>query len=107
MRVEYPEGNESLTEFILFFDRVYAYRSARWPASLDLNLPLLTGQSADCEDRILLRQRQGSNSPSCDFDDSSVQNAHSKVISHSSRCSARARNGKPEGRDWRYGAEAR
>jgi hypothetical protein len=53
MRVEYPEGNDALTEFILFFDQVYRYRSARWPASVELNLPLLTGHSADCQDRIL------------------------------------------------------
>jgi hypothetical protein len=52
MRVEYPGGNDALTEFILFFDRVYAYRSARWPASLDLNLPLVTGQSADCQEFV-------------------------------------------------------
>jgi hypothetical protein len=37
MKVEYPEGNEALTEFILFFDRVYAYRNARWPPGLDLS----------------------------------------------------------------------
>jgi GNAT superfamily N-acetyltransferase len=53
MRVEYPEGKDALTEFILFFDQVYRYRSARWPASVELNLPLLTGHSADCQDRIL------------------------------------------------------
>lgn len=51
MRVEYPEGNDALTEFILFADRVYAYRGARWPADIEMHLPLLTGQSADCEDR--------------------------------------------------------
>ncbi len=48
MRVEYPEGNDALTEFILFADRVYACRSARWPANIEMHLPLLTGQSADC-----------------------------------------------------------
>jgi hypothetical protein len=36
MRVEYPEGNEALTEFILFFDQVYRNRSARWPASVEM-----------------------------------------------------------------------
>jgi hypothetical protein len=53
MRLEFPEGKDALTEFILFHDQVYAYRSARWPASIEFQLPLLTGQSADCEDRTL------------------------------------------------------
>jgi hypothetical protein len=53
MRLEFPEGKDALTEFILFHDRAYAYRSARWPASVELQLPLLTGQSADCVDRTL------------------------------------------------------
>jgi GNAT superfamily N-acetyltransferase len=51
VRVEFPEGHDALTEFILFFDRVYAYRSVRWPATIEMQLPILTGQSADCEDR--------------------------------------------------------
>src|SRR6266481_4630840 len=62
MRVEFPEGNEALTEFILFSDRVYAYRAVRWPASIEMHLPLLTGQNADCEDRTfkpLLVRDQG------------------------------------------------
>src|SRR5215472_9704430 len=53
MRVEFPEGQEPLAEFVLFSDRVYSYRSARWPASVEMHLPLLTGRSADCEDRTL------------------------------------------------------
>jgi GNAT superfamily N-acetyltransferase len=52
MRVEFPEGKDALTEFILFYDRVYGYRSVRWPASVEMQMPLLTGESADCEDRI-------------------------------------------------------
>jgi hypothetical protein len=51
MKVEFPEGNDALTEFILFSDRVYAYRSVRWPASVEMQMRLLTGKSADCEDR--------------------------------------------------------
>jgi hypothetical protein len=43
MKVEYPEDDDSLKEFILFQDRVYDYRSARWPADLDLLLPTLKG----------------------------------------------------------------
>src|SRR5208282_2603938 len=30
IRIEVPEDNASLTEFVGFHDRVYAYRSARW-----------------------------------------------------------------------------
>jgi GNAT superfamily N-acetyltransferase len=52
MRLEYPEGKDMLTEFILFYDRVYGYRSVRWPANIEMQMPLLTGQSVDCEDRI-------------------------------------------------------
>ena len=53
MKVEYPDGKDALAEFILFSDRVYGYRSARWPASVEMQMPLLTGESADCEDRTL------------------------------------------------------
>ena len=48
IRIEIPEGNESLTEFVQFHDRVYAYRSARWPASVEIELPFLMGQSPLC-----------------------------------------------------------
>jgi hypothetical protein len=43
LRVEVPDGTEALSDFILFHERVYAYRSARWPAIPQLQLPLLTG----------------------------------------------------------------
>ena len=51
IRIEIPEGNESLTEFVQFHNRVYAYRSARWPASVEIELPFLMGQSPLCEGR--------------------------------------------------------
>ncbi|MGA8793987.1 hypothetical protein [Candidatus Binatus sp.] len=53
IRIEVPEDNASLTEFVLFHDRVYAYRGARWPASVEIELPLLTGQSPLCEGRTI------------------------------------------------------
>lgn len=52
MKIESPEGAEALTEFVQFYDQVYDYRSVRWSASVETQLPLLTGESADCEDRI-------------------------------------------------------
>ena len=53
IRIEIPEDNASLTEFVGFHDRVYAYRSARWPASAEIELPFLLGQSPLCEGRTL------------------------------------------------------
>ena len=44
IKVEVPEGGDALNEFLLFHDRVYEYRSARWPAALQLQLPILTGE---------------------------------------------------------------
>ena len=44
LRIETPEGEQALTEFVLFHDRVYDYRSARWPAVVPLQLPILMGQ---------------------------------------------------------------
>ena len=51
MNIEYPEDEDSLKEFILFQDRVYDYRSARWPADLDFLLPILKGQSPFAQKR--------------------------------------------------------
>ena len=42
--IEAPEGEEALTEFILFRDRVYEGRAARWPALTPLELPPLAGR---------------------------------------------------------------
>src|SRR5947208_553591 len=43
IRVETPDGADALREFVLFHDRVYAYRAARWSAPLDLYLTVLRG----------------------------------------------------------------
>ena len=45
IKVEIPQGYEALTEFVQFYDQVYDYRDARWAAPLELQLPVLTGES--------------------------------------------------------------
>jgi GNAT superfamily N-acetyltransferase len=51
VRIEEAVGERALTEFVLFHDRVYEYRSARWRATLPLQLPALLGQSPFAEGR--------------------------------------------------------
>jgi GNAT superfamily N-acetyltransferase len=51
VRIETPEGTDALTEFVLFHDRVYATRPARWSAFVPLELPILTGESPFVEGR--------------------------------------------------------
>ena len=45
MKIEFPEGKDALSEFLLFRDRVYENRSIRWPANLANGLALLMGES--------------------------------------------------------------
>ncbi|MEW6270417.1 MAG: GNAT family N-acetyltransferase [Thermodesulfobacteriota bacterium] len=45
IRVEIPQGDDALAEFVLFHDRVYASRGARWQAMLPFQLPILLGTS--------------------------------------------------------------
>ena len=49
--IEAPEGEEALTEFILFRDRVYEGRGARWPTLVPIELPTLTGESPFAQGR--------------------------------------------------------
>ena len=60
IRLENTQGVDALTEFVQFADQVYAYRGAAWPASVDFQLPLLTGESPYSEGRrrhpLLARQ---------------------------------------------------
>jgi GNAT superfamily N-acetyltransferase len=51
LRIEIPQGNEALTEFVQFYDQVYDYRDARWPAPMELQLPILTGDSPFAQGR--------------------------------------------------------
>jgi hypothetical protein len=50
MKTEFPYGKDALSEFILFKDRVYDYRTIRWPADLPHDMALLTDERG-CEDR--------------------------------------------------------
>jgi GNAT superfamily N-acetyltransferase len=43
IQIETPAEEKTLTEFVRFYDRVYAYRAARWPTSQRLQLHLLRG----------------------------------------------------------------
>jgi hypothetical protein len=51
--IEVPDGKDALTEFVLFRDRVYESRSARWPALVDLELPALLGEGPFAEGRAV------------------------------------------------------
>jgi len=53
IKIESPEGVEALTEFVQFYDQVYEYRDARWPAEVEFQLPLLTGESPFAQGRKL------------------------------------------------------
>ena len=51
IRVESPQGEAALTDFLLFHDRVYESRSARWPSFVPLQLPALEGRGPFAQDR--------------------------------------------------------
>ena len=51
IKIEIPESREALTEFVRFYDQVYVYRDARWQAPLELQLPVLTGDSPFAQGR--------------------------------------------------------
>lgn len=53
LRVEVPDSRPALTEFIQFYDQVYAYRTARWPAPVRFQLSILSGHSPFAADRRL------------------------------------------------------
>jgi GNAT superfamily N-acetyltransferase len=63
LRIEIPRGNQALTEFVQFYDYVYDYRDARWPAPLELQLPVLTGDSPFAQGRDIrpFLAREGDN----------------------------------------------
>lgn len=46
LKIELPDDQNGLTEFITFADRVRPDLGARWPASVELYLPMLMGFSA-------------------------------------------------------------
>ncbi|MDO8432892.1 MAG: hypothetical protein Q7S58_10845 [Candidatus Binatus sp.] len=53
VKIESPRGEAALTEFVRFHDRVYEYRSARWPSQIAVQLPLLMGEGPFAVDRKL------------------------------------------------------
>jgi GNAT superfamily N-acetyltransferase len=53
IEIDVPQGKDELTEFVQFHDRAYAYRSARWEANLDMQLPILLGESPFARQREL------------------------------------------------------
>lgn len=53
IKIESPEGERALADFVFFYDRIYGYRAARWTAQVPLQLPVLTGLSAFCENRTV------------------------------------------------------
>lgn len=53
LKVETPEGTDALTELVLFQDRVYQYRDARWPALVPFLLPMLTGEGPWVQGRTI------------------------------------------------------
>ena len=55
--IEAPEGEEALTELILFHDRVYEGRSAWWPSITPIELPMLTGDSPFAAGRTFRPER--------------------------------------------------
>ena len=51
--IETPAGTDALTEFLLFHDEVYSYRTARWTTIVPFQLAILTGESPFARDRVL------------------------------------------------------
>jgi len=53
IKIETPESKEALREFVQFYDLVYAYRDVHWPAAMELQLPILTGESSFAQGRTM------------------------------------------------------
>ena len=51
IQIETPQDSDALSEFILFYDRVYEYRAARWPAGHRHQMHILTGKARYSLDR--------------------------------------------------------
>jgi hypothetical protein len=44
IRIETADSDDAQLEFVQFYDRVYQYRSARWPSAIGLHLTILKGR---------------------------------------------------------------
>ena len=53
IRIETPQGKQSIVDFLRFFDRVNAARSARWPAFVTFELAVMAEESPYLEGRIV------------------------------------------------------
>ncbi len=53
IKVEVCQGTDALTEFVLFYDRVYESRPVRWRALTPFQVPVLAGQTAFTVGRTL------------------------------------------------------
>ena len=53
IKIEVPQGKDALTDFVLFYDQVYESRDARWPAALELQLPMLAGAKPFAQGRSM------------------------------------------------------
>ena len=51
VEIETPRDEEAIVEAVLFYDKVNAGRAARWEASRDLQVPILTGESPFAKER--------------------------------------------------------
>jgi GNAT superfamily N-acetyltransferase len=51
IKIEVPDSDEGLTEFLQFYDEVHAYHEARWPAPSELQLAFLKGEVPIAEGR--------------------------------------------------------
>jgi GNAT superfamily N-acetyltransferase len=51
IKIDRPDGKDALRDFVLFHDRVYGQRGARWSAPLDLLLPVLAGEGPFVRER--------------------------------------------------------
>ncbi len=53
VKIETLQGKEALTEFLQFYDQVYAYRTAYWRTPARLEMAILTGEGPFAEERTV------------------------------------------------------
>jgi GNAT superfamily N-acetyltransferase len=51
LKVEVAAGKDALTELVIFADKVYEHRTARWAAFVPFEVPILSGESPFSADR--------------------------------------------------------
>jgi hypothetical protein len=53
VKIETPQGKDALSEFVQFYDQVYAYRTAYWRTPARLQIAILTGEGPFAEGRTV------------------------------------------------------